>query len=816
MADNKFLSGVIPPNPIFDPAELINERLGVVASNLNQLGLDKNLSSSLLSDIKQRIGTTQDNIPTTVGGYMQTIENMLKQQQIAFKPIGNVLDQYSSYTYKIKFCMTTDQTAQEVTSHASWQSIPKEVIAESGVTAGFNIRSFDLKNLCSPQERIGIAPQVSWDMVLVEPYGFSLIDRLYALSRSMGVADHLKCIYFIEVSWYGQQDSGMPSRLEMFKLFRCIIVDINVDSTTSGSVYNINGIIDGSMAQGNEFAMPPSITKVNNVSTLGQFWANFEQIVNEQTKKLDYGNITKRIEYSFVLPEAWKSWKFTRSLNDTSRQSGFETTGKPENPSITIPKGMDFSKILQTVMSMTEEGKSFTLGANTTGKDASKSGKKSETEGIAYIPQVRSKVEFVGYNYYYNDYVRKITYYFSEYPTVRGYIDRAFIDNSMKPDVQKARLNGFVGDGRLQKAYYYQFTGLNTDVLKFDIKLDNYWSALQPLYDGYSSSDTYDTPPQVSGQSVAENVYNDYMQKRNLVVEKQKKLTDLENKDKKEKTGSKYNSDLELAQTELSAARKDLEAFEANTDISNYEIRFSTNSPGEKSIGGIFVKNKALLESRKVREDIAARTAYKLSRNRAQERYLEDVATQDPRSSPLPISTFISKAPNSQNNSKGGLPTSDPVSTDPMKQPKSRGLLASVLDNVTGSQFVNIDLEIRGDPYWIGFDNIEELQYLPPEKRPPTNLGKQTALFGSGECALLLFFRTGEQPNEDSGIVEFNSNSWAFNGLYVVFEVMNHFRDGQFTQTLKAVKDAAMYSLFANAPSSANNSTPSVAPVNNT
>ena len=767
MAPNPF-EGIIPSNPVADPAEIINRAQG----EITKLGINSDIGNKLLKDINARVSDITGNIPSTVAANFELINKKLGDANIKFDPVPNLLDKFASYTYRLKLCMTSDQKAQSIRTHTDWESAPKEVIAESGVTAGFNIRNFELKNLCSPQQRIGIALHTSWTMTLAEPYGFSLIDRMFTVASKLGVADHIKCIYFIEIWLQGWDENGVPQDAKVHKLFKVIIENISVDSTVSGSTYNINGIVTGSLAQSR---------------------------LNEQAQKLDAGNVSTRIEYDFVLPEKWKSWRFTRSLDDTARQSGFESTGNPTKPTITVPKGMDYSKLLQTLMSMTDEGKTFTLGLNSAGKNAGASGSKAFSEGQALIPKVESRTDFIGYNYYYNDYVKKVTYYFSPYPTVRSYMDKQFIDRSGTPEVQKQRLQSFIGENRLKKVYYYQFTGMNTDVLKFDLKLDNYWTALIPIYDGYNTTDGYDLGPKVNPQSNPEITKNQYNLAKVRLDKARADLTQVKSLDKKSAGDAIISSILSEREYELKEAQKTFDTFKG-INVTDYEISFGTGSPGEQSIGGIIVKNKALLENEKIRLDIATRAAYNLTRSAAQDRYLESVRPEAPRFTPLPVTTFISNSPNIQNNRIGGEQKTDAVSTDPSSQPKTRGLLATALENVLSPQFVEIDITIRGDPYWMGLDNVEGEKFLPPDAKPDKALGSKSALFGQGECGFLLFFRTGEEPNEETGLVDFNSASWAFNGLYVAIEVDNHFRDGQFTQTIKAIKDTTMWSIFNNVP----------------
>jgi hypothetical protein len=793
------MTGPIPPNPLADPAEKFKDKLGSIRQQLTNLGVDQGIADNILGEVSSKINTTLPDIPSTVNGDFNNILSALSATGIGFKPETNILDGYSSYTYHIKFCVTSDSISKQINTHADWDKVPKEVIAESGTTVGFNIRNMEIKNLCSPQSRIGIAVETTWTMTLVEPYGLSLVDRLYSLAKDkFGIQNHLKCCYFIEVWFQGYDESGIQTPIDIKKLYRVLITDITVDSTTSGSIYNITGVMDGSLATSNEFTFSGQHLKIQDVKTFGEFWDRFKTTMNEQMKKLDYDFETKRVEYDFIFPKEWRAWALKRNPTDNPSQSGFSVTGT-DAPTIQIPRGKSIEQVLQTVMSICEDGKKFIAGPLAAGKDAGKTSSRAESEGISLIPFIESKVEFISYNYLYQDYVKKITYYFKPYPTVRSFRDRTFIDNSQKKDVQKQRITEFVNSARLKKIYYFQFTGLNTDVLKFDIKLDAYWAALQPMFDGVNSSTLFQLPQSVPGESLTQTLRNEYLKNKQAVDEAKVNLETLTNSDTFKKLGN-YQKALTEAQTALSTAQEKFQTFASKINISDFEIKFATGSAGEQAIAGITISNPTLLKDKIVQQDIVNRLVYTLTRSAAKDRYLEQISPQVADTNPLLISSTISKAPSIQDNNTGGLGTAESINVNSSGAPKSRGLLATILNNVTGPQFVNIELEIRGDPYWMGFDNIENLQYLSPDTPPSPQTGKASALFGTGECAFLLYFRTGEEPNEATGLVQFNTASWAFNGMYVVLEVDNHFNDGKFTQTLHAVKDVAMYSIFNQTP----------------
>jgi hypothetical protein len=106
------------------------------------------------------------------------------------------------------------------------------------------------------------------------------------------------------------------------------------------------------------------------------------------------------------------------------------------------------------------------------------------------------------------------------------------------------------------------------------------------------------------------------------------------------------------------------------------------------------------------------------------------------------------------------------------------------------NQMVEIELEIRGDPWWIGMSNLEQNEYsYKLGTTTGTAVNVTQADFLRGENFLLLSFKTGSNYDESTGFMKFNTSSSYFNGFYAVLEVDNNFENGRFTQTLKAYKE---------------------------
>jgi hypothetical protein len=107
-------------------------------------------------------------------------------------------------------------------------------------------------------------------------------------------------------------------------------------------------------------------------------------------------------------------------------------------------------------------------------------------------------------------------------------------------------------------------------------------------------------------------------------------------------------------------------------------------------------------------------------------------------------------------------------------------VLAQLYGNLT-SQYLNISLEIRGDPYWIGPGTFDAL-VMTNDGLPDPGF----AVSGSGDNTILLTYRYPLTADENAEPI-FQSNE-TYSGFYIVTKVVNNFQNGEFRQTLSALK----------------------------
>ena len=99
-----------------------------------------------------------------------------------------------------------------------------------------------------------------------------------------------------------------------------------------------------------------------------------------------------------------------------------------------------------------------------------------------------------------------------------------------------------------------------------------------------------------------------------------------------------------------------------------------------------------------------------------------------------------------------------------------------------GSELAEIDLDIKGDPYWLGMSNLTK-QF----RNANTGIA-DFAIYEQGANLFWLNVRSPVEPDENTGKMEFVDNT-TISGIFKVKSVISRFTNGAFTQTLTAIRD---------------------------
>lgn len=828
---------------------------GILTSGINYVNQPPIITA--LNAAAQSTGTLAGNLPQLTSQYISA----LAQNGIGVTNLSNILNSYANYTYHIRLSMTNDYVASSINDPTDYLNdnitglpgtipgvgVGKLVIAESGVTAGFNIIDFEINNLCAPGPRVQAMMHTNFTMTLKEPYGFSLLDRIYSFGQTAGISNHLTAPYFIEVWFTGYNEDGSIASLQQlaWRLFRVIITKIDADVTEAGTTYKIEGMVDGAYGNSDHIAISSNGVNITNCRTVGQFFIKLAQALNDQQKQLSYDS-TNRVFYDFkgllsVIAGStpMKDWTFTHDPTSDARSTTSDITVSKDLQNISISRGMDISTILYFVISMTDQGTQYIAGQ-------SGSGTANITDnGLGNIVAIHTKNQIIGFDYLINDYIRKITYTFTPYVTNRAMIDRNNVSATLQAGNTISRAQVQLNSPRRYKKFYnFLFTGENSDIIKFDIKLEGYWQATLPSQLGENTYSNFTQGRATGTGTFDQSVLNRYKQANAANIQAQSELKVINDRLKNASgdAATLLQQQQTLLQNQVSSTQSTLNQFGNNA--TQFQVFFTNQSVGQQAAsaalgvlsGGISATSTlSALTSGSILTTASTviNTVSNIANALRGTQYLEDQVIINPAIQlPLPISFKQEASPTNQIAATGGASAKSVANTGqtPANIPRTGGLVSAILNDVTSSPFfVKIELEIRGDPYWMGLGNVAENQAIDNMNSSSSlvnavsslvgnvtgssvaasitsavgntvtgitssvnNPANPSAWFYDGETGFLLSFRTGQAPDESTGLVTFNNTSIVFFGLYSVTEVKNKFSNGAFTQVLTGYKDVLL------------------------
>lgn len=718
----------------------------------------------------------------------------------------NVLSNLYNYTYHFKFYVTSEEdlvvTAGRQPSldqlHTLLENIPKIVIAESGVTAGFNIKDVEIENIMGPSFDSRNAGEIkNIRMTIVEPLGSSLLESMVTAASSLVVQNFSKMWYFLELSFMGYDESGeiINNALDTLKLqnkgkwiYKVSITNMEVHMDEGGATYNLSMIPYNMTAfdEGQCGCVPDNI----NVSgeTIKEFCDDLAEKITKAWKDRYLDEIYKfnfkihPIDLKGVVANP-NNFKVVPSKDDPidglglSQNSEGQGTGKNSG---TINKGVHIADIISYLYAHCEEAQKLILDVNSPGvlddaTDANGNAINTASSDVAtyngkkyrvpVVPIIEPEIIVTGYDEFTGNYYKEITYHIYGYRNFTTNISTGQDQNVINdPKVSFDMVSDMIESKLLKKKYEHRFTGKNTEVIRFDMDYNFSYTAILPKFVGYNANirsvslGEKFNPKKDRPENIIEQAYNDLKSKK-------KELT------------------IRQLQALLNNAQQTLDTYEAIANSPKNDTRYTDAERRDAKKQVELAKNIKLLATpqlQKVRKNSAARQKRTQDQLNSQARTLVFAEDLMPDSNPFKI-TYTQQNNESMQAIGTGL-------IGPWHRGASLvGALLNQIHTPTISALNKINLDIRGDPYWIGRSNLEKTAFHYQDEKvsivPDFSLADSTF----GDSAMTLIFRFPSKIDPDTGVPVIRRDDM-FTGVYRVINVKNTFADGQFKQSLEAIK----------------------------
>jgi len=799
----------LPSNTTLSPINNTSNYLTPTIIGNSALNVNTNNLDNSTTPINNPNSNSQTQNPTTVG-------NTSNSNGSGF--LDNQLNSYQNYAYHIKLYTAGD------TGSAS-----PIIIAETGVT-GFNIKSLELttKMTGGPTTR-GIAA-TAFKFTIIEPMGTSFLDAFYQAAQTTNMANWQKGQYFLEISFKGyNEDGSLNTNITNYVWDYAInITKISTKLTSAGSEYDIDAQEDGTISISERHIFNIADTMNVKGNNLGAFVQDFNTKYNASLQKR-FGNI-----YNFSV----KMWPYNGNdpanwtFIDNPQTAPFVTRGMDNaNKDVytaNVPRGTNINDFMKNLIGSTTQGVQLALDVNGIVTSVAALGSNYRETGLFMTyPQVTYTGDYDTNQQLYN---KNIVMHMAVQKTQ----DTILHPNEV--NFPQQAINAMISDNRLQKRYQYLYTGQNTEVIDLGINFnlayqaplpnqngDNYYNAQITPHATAVTPDTLPTytggPNQLTGSISPNNIPSTIS-----TVSSNNPLGALQSITNSIAQGLGTLGVL-TGSNSLSAVSQLIgQASRTAAIIGN--VGSSLSAPSQVSSLSNFINTSNVINGVAIPTLISATTTINGAINSINNGSFgvpgantfssgttlgsattipsaaQTTSTGTAGTTTLGSATYIEDNLNGANSilqvstAQTGDSSRNSAGTGAQgQQNRNKSIYGSLLDQKDASLGLNqIDnLKIKGDPYWLGNNPVNVL------------LGQQVNQNAynliNGGCYILLTLKYPYNWAE-TGNYSFRTND-VYNGVYNVTQIDNHFVNGQFTQTLHAIRTATISAAVANSTSAA-------------
>lgn len=334
----------------------------------------------------------------------------------------------------------------------------KVILLETGITAQYNLESFNYKTVYSESSLNGHIHMTEMTMVVKEPLGCTLQDKWNVVSRALGWENNINMPYYVELYFEGYNpQTGMPEKITPTFLYKVVIENVATTINHTGTTYTIKMLPYYQYGFQKDNFLAQNLGKIGSLSagnTLFEFTRDLEKRVNDMFFETGENKQLKTLytdgqRYSFVIDKNISGAVLNNMSSFYRHYKSLLTQPKPNQT---------MQDILNNVWTQVADSKY------------------DDTELKVFTKQV-----IIGYRpdggqlekiYYFIVPVRK--------PFLARYNTKFSTTNAKNYNTFGEYVNYLYTCGLINKRYDYLFTGKYIDVLNFDFKINNLWFLKTP------------------------------------------------------------------------------------------------------------------------------------------------------------------------------------------------------------------------------------------------------------------------------------------------------------------------------------------------
>ena len=673
----------------------------------------------------------------------------------------NVLNRFDNVTYNWTMYMIRPEDVGQVDDIIRTNRV--KIIAQSGVESEINIVSVehDMKLAFNKQQQDRESLANVFSFQLSEPLGATLYTRIFKAAKDLGLPNHLKACYLLELRFLGYEENGTPvENITSPYYWTTVMTGLDFQYNEGATTYRAD-LIETSQEGFKKLALYMNKAVQVSGTTFGEYLSNLQEMINEQEKLKVINSTARKYPHNYTFgfgdrATEWADWSFDVASGDNPLTS-VSITGEGAL-TFNIKKGTSISDLILLGLYQTKNFRKLPTGEGGFHKDNPNDPvAKAKTFGdlsswFAFETECKYRI----YDVIANDYAKDFTINIQRIIAQEVHHDVISYQKVLADrDVQQQRIRNMATNDMLVKRFDYYHTGVNTEVLSLDVYLNQAYYQIQALNQGAGKF----VGQNFAGSGSPNNEYNI-------------KSSELEN----------INQELRNIQDELISLENRRKTFHENLKTAPPPGQLSPDQVTAK-VSEFDNQKKDLLERQKQLEKTKGEVEQSLiplldqeeARERLQQgenvitggRYLtqsELIGSNPEQRESHPLTHDVTNINSKATNGPDQDDTSGAV------------YLGAVELNLNSlGDLVSQRISIRGDPYWLG--------------RPRRRKSHPGAHYEQGGVTYFLNLNFPTYPDEQDGFMKIPESNYGIVGLYKVVSVVARYQDGQFTMDLDAFRD---------------------------
>jgi len=676
----------------------------------------------------------------------------------------NVLNSFDTYTYNWAIHVVHPQTADRMEENLT--NGTAITLAETGVENELSIESVMQQmatNFSSSNVREALSH--TFQITLQEVNGFTYFNRIKLAMEELGIESITDVNYLLELNFRGWNQDGSTisgnSQQSSLGPYYYICAARSVDTKNEGGVTTYTLALEGTTSK--VFNRLPYHLKSDisfTASNFGEFLDNFQEDVNKETtdQVATSPGATLADRYVFKTAEAaeaWREWRF--DIPDANNARNITSSSSTGQTSFNFPSGTGMSDAIAQALYHTREFKNLPTAKNRFAKE--KPDELPPANRMADLLQwftFKTSVRYGAYDQLSKRYQVEYTYEVSPYIAPEAIHDpESYNELFNNQNLGQERLSNIFNNGLMKKRYDYTYTGENTEIYNLDMTFNTSYFILQPIHGG-AIQDTSGMFPGQGEVTLLKGEYNEIKRRladiRSSIQTLEARRADIiENLDRFGPFGSDLSGQLQELDLELGNLRDDqstsvrqLESVEGQLEEATRRL---TAQGFENSRAGI---------------------------GNAAQRYITQTDLYNRGSPNSTLNDRSQELTFDYKNPTGALSVDG---SDNETNIGSAQLGALELNLLSTSDMTEINLHIRGDPYWLGkpFGALQN--------------NNAQADYDIGGVGYFLNTRFPTYDGED-GFINQEFTDFMMTAVYRVKYVQATYMNGEFKMMLDSFRDA--------------------------